>query len=169
MKANAVSRVENLEFLTDVVPKTTSYRQHKQKQRQQQTLAETGTDDATAVEGEAPAPRPSSQGKLTFDGRVVMPEVTHPIREDTSESMPKVEVQIPRQEAEEVQATNGASHAYTESDAMDVDADEEGSMHTAPDERGESAGGEDREMEHSEESDAEYKRKWGLDKLIKKP
>lgn len=30
--ANAVARVENLEFLTDVVPKTTTYRQHKQKQ-----------------------------------------------------------------------------------------------------------------------------------------
>ena len=30
--ANAVARVENLEFLTDVVPKTTTYRKVKQKQ-----------------------------------------------------------------------------------------------------------------------------------------
>jgi len=30
--ANAVARVENLEFLTDVVPKTQTYKQVKQKQ-----------------------------------------------------------------------------------------------------------------------------------------
>ncbi|KAF1821362.1 uncharacterized protein K489DRAFT_305856, partial [Dissoconium aciculare CBS 342.82] len=30
--ANAVSRVENLEFLTDVVPKTTTFKQAKQRQ-----------------------------------------------------------------------------------------------------------------------------------------
>ncbi|KAF2164792.1 hypothetical protein M409DRAFT_67536 [Zasmidium cellare ATCC 36951] len=29
--ANAVARVENLEFLSDVVPRTVSYKQHKQK------------------------------------------------------------------------------------------------------------------------------------------
>lgn len=32
MPANAVARVENLEFLTDVVPKTVSFKQFKQKQ-----------------------------------------------------------------------------------------------------------------------------------------
>jgi len=30
--ANAVARVENLEFLTDVVPRTTTYKRFKQKQ-----------------------------------------------------------------------------------------------------------------------------------------
>jgi hypothetical protein len=32
LAANAVARVENLEFLTDVVPKTQTYKQVKQKQ-----------------------------------------------------------------------------------------------------------------------------------------
>ena len=32
LEANAVARVENLEFLTDVVPKTQTYKQVKQKQ-----------------------------------------------------------------------------------------------------------------------------------------
>lgn len=40
MLANAVARVENLEFLTDVVPKTTTYKQFKQKQAKEGSSAQ---------------------------------------------------------------------------------------------------------------------------------
>lgn len=40
--ANAVARVENLEFLTDVVPKTQSYKQVKQKQANQSAAKANG-------------------------------------------------------------------------------------------------------------------------------
>ena len=32
MEANAVARIDNLEFLTDVVPRTTTYKAYKEKQ-----------------------------------------------------------------------------------------------------------------------------------------
>ncbi|WPH04695.1 Hypothetical protein R9X50_00758800 [Acrodontium crateriforme] len=40
--ANAVARVENLEFLSDVVPKTTTYKQYKQKQAKEAAIAAAG-------------------------------------------------------------------------------------------------------------------------------
>lgn len=40
--ANAVARVENLEFLTDVVPKTQSYKQVKQKQAKESAAKTNG-------------------------------------------------------------------------------------------------------------------------------
>ena len=40
--ANAVARVENLEFLTDVVPKTQTYKQVKQKQAKEPTAKSNG-------------------------------------------------------------------------------------------------------------------------------
>ncbi|KAK4494951.1 hypothetical protein PRZ48_014307 [Zasmidium cellare] len=60
--ANAVARVENLEFLSDVVPRTVTYKQHKQKQAKeasnpaaangQSTLdSHVGSKDAQAVNG----------------------------------------------------------------------------------------------------------------------
>jgi hypothetical protein len=54
--ANAVSRVENLEFLTDVVPKTMSFKQAKQKQTQ-------ALRDATMGLGALP-------GQRTLDGHM---------------------------------------------------------------------------------------------------
>lgn len=136
--ASAVSRVENLEFLADVVPKTTTYRAHKQKQRQQDALE---PDDAGRVLG----PRPDShahpevqipavpalearQGTLTADGRVVMPP--QPIRPPP----PPEKIKIGLDGNVERQAMNGAS-SYREQDSMEVDPDgtEDGSMHTAED------------------------------------
>jgi len=83
--ANAVARVENLEFLTDVVPKTQTFKQYKQKQAK---------DGAATKENNTPLPN----GQKTLDNHV-----------GTGEEEPEAE-------AEEAQATNGASH-----DAMDVD------------------------------------------------
>ena len=115
--------MENLEFLTDVVPKTTTFRQHKQKQRQapeQQTTSD-------PAEGSAPNPAPGQgQGLITADGRLVISEVTQKVQPS-----PVVEVPAGPMGAVEAQATNGASH-----DVMDVDGDDEGSMHTADDGRG---------------------------------
>jgi hypothetical protein len=54
--ANAVSRVENLEFLTDVVPKTMSFKQAKQKQAQALREANIGLGVA--------------QGQRTLDGHM---------------------------------------------------------------------------------------------------
>ena len=51
--ANAVARVENLEFLTDVVPKTVPYKQLKQKQAK----------ESVQVNG-------AGSGQATLDGHV---------------------------------------------------------------------------------------------------
>lgn len=141
--ANAVSRVENLEFLADVVPKTTTYRAHKQKQRQQDVI---GEEDS----GAHTIPRPDShahpevqipalearQGTLTADGRVVMPP--QPIRPPP----PPEKIKIGLDGSVERHAINGASsyrevehNADVNGEAMDVDPDgtEDGSMHTAED------------------------------------
>lgn len=53
LTANAVSRVENLEFLSDVVPRTTTLKQHKQK-----------------VAKEAAAAPATSNGQATIDGHL---------------------------------------------------------------------------------------------------
>jgi DNA polymerase epsilon subunit 4 len=42
LAANAVARVENLEFLTDVVPKTQTYKQVKQKQAKEPAARSNG-------------------------------------------------------------------------------------------------------------------------------
>jgi hypothetical protein len=141
--ANAVSRVENLEFLADVVPKTTTYRAHKQKQRQQDVMAEEGgahtlgprPDSHAHPEVQIPAMEPR-QGTLTADGRVVMPP--QPLRPPP----PPEKIKIGLDGNVERQAMNGAS-SYREigfnveanGDVMDVDPDgtEDGSMHTADD------------------------------------
>ena len=134
--ANAVSRVENLEFLADVVPKTTTYKAHRQKQRQQPTLqAEDGNtfvpgaDSHAHPEVQIPAGE-SRQGTLTADGRVVMP--AQPPRPPPSAE----KIKIGLDGSVERQAINGAS-SYRDANAMDVDLDvetEDGSMHTANDE-----------------------------------
>lgn len=144
--ANAVSRVENLEFLADVVPKTTTYRAYKQKQRQQQAMP--------VEEGSVAAPRPNShahpelqipvahgpdgrQGTIGGDGRLVMPQ------QSFRPPPPPEKIKIGLDGNVERQAINGAS-SYAEANAMDVeigDAEtEDGSMHTANDEVPESPG-----------------------------
>ncbi|KAK5160715.1 hypothetical protein LTS14_001728 [Recurvomyces mirabilis] len=60
--ANAVARVENLEFLADVVPKTTTFKAFKQRQ------AKDVTNTTTATEGEANGELANGQG--TLDGHM---------------------------------------------------------------------------------------------------
>jgi hypothetical protein len=68
--ANAVSRVENLEFLTDVVPKTTTFKQAKQRQHLAMREAQTGLLGASAASAAA-----AQLGQRTLDaaGKVVVP------------------------------------------------------------------------------------------------
>lgn len=143
--ANAVSRVENLEFLADVVPKTTTYKQHKQKQRQQQALQEEReeagagnvprADSHAHPEVQIPVPTESRQGTIGADGRVVMPQ-----QQAVRPPPPPEKIKIGLDGNVERQAINGAS-SYAEANsgsAMDVDMGdaetEDGSMHTANDE-----------------------------------
>lgn len=55
--ANAVARVENLEFLSDVVPKTQTFKQYKQKQAK---------ESAAPKENSNPLPN----GQKTLDNHV---------------------------------------------------------------------------------------------------
>lgn len=148
--ANAVARVENLEFLTDVVPKTMTYKQHKQKKTQQTLDAPTNDDgdeadtnadtmpQATETAAQAvPRTGPDSsyflaRGQITADqirpdGTIVgdiMPPGTHVA--DSPEQDKSIEIV-------EKQATNGASPHEVE--AMDVDdSDGEGSARNSIDE-----------------------------------
>jgi hypothetical protein len=150
--ANAVSRVENLEFLADVVPKTMTYKAHKHKQRQQEGAQEEGsnlaphTDSHAHSEAQMPAPE-SRQGMIGADGRVVMPQqVARP-------PPPPEKIKIGLDGNVERQAINGASSyadANPGSSVVDVamgdagdagDAEtEDGSMHTANDEVPDSPG-----------------------------
>jgi hypothetical protein len=59
--ANAVARVENLEFLSDVVPKTTTYKQVKQKQAK---------DGNAAGGAQHPNGGGLAKGQGTLDGHV---------------------------------------------------------------------------------------------------
>ncbi|CAK4030389.1 chromatin accessibility complex 1-like [Lecanosticta acicola] len=49
--ANAVARVENLEFLSDVVPKTTTFKQHKQKVAKEAAAAATTSNSQGPMDG----------------------------------------------------------------------------------------------------------------------
>ena len=144
--ANAVSRVENLEFLADVVPKTTTYKAHKQKQRQQDVLQEDGSglaprpDSHAHPEAQVQVPAPESrQGMIGADGRVVMPQ------QAARPPPPPEKIKIGLDGSVERQAINGAS-SYADANpganmaGVDKDVDmgdaetEDGSMHTANDE-----------------------------------
>lgn len=144
--------MENLEFLTDVVPKTTTYRQHKQKQRQApQQPDEEGNEAATtnldSPEVQIPAQPHGgmAQGHLSADGRLVMPE--RAARPPTREGLLDREAGRDGMEAIEAQATNGASHTDYVGEEMEVDGDDEESMHTAHDGRTESVSVDEHERE----------------------
>ena len=100
--ANAVSRVENLEFLSDVVPKTTTFRQFKQK-KVQEPAASDGLADGLA--------NGVGKGQSTLDGHM-------------TGAGPGVGVV-------EQQATNGATNHEVDVEAMDVD-EEDDSERTIP-------------------------------------
>ena len=110
--ASAVARVENLEFLTDVVPKTTTFKAHKQKVA--------GTAAAAPVAEELA----HGQRTLTSEGQLGM-AATEPMDEG-EEAQEALETEV---EAEEQQATNGAASAFhrsnselEEPDQMDLDS-----------------------------------------------
>ena len=54
--ANAVARLDNLEFLTDVIPRTTTWREHKAKKARE------------SGESSARRSRPLAAGQTTLDG-----------------------------------------------------------------------------------------------------
>lgn len=91
--ANAVARVENLEFLADVVPKTTTYKAFKQNMATAKT--------ASAKEGDAGV----ANGQGTLDAHV---NGGAGVRDG------KDEVEGEGQGVEEEQAVNGASHEAME-------------------------------------------------------
>lgn len=50
MQANAVARIDNLDFLADVIPKTTTYKQFKEKrEREEASAAAAASGAATAA------------------------------------------------------------------------------------------------------------------------
>ncbi len=114
--ANAVSRVENLEFLSDVVPKTVTYKVHKQKAKG--TTVDNSINIDSEEAGPAPPPAPARGDQMSIQdsmtGRVVRAE----------EHAASPQVVIPKNEAIEVQAMNGAAR---HEDAMDVDEAQAGS------------------------------------------
>lgn len=129
--ANAVARVENLEFLTDVVPKTISFKQAKQKAREAAAAA-TVPSEGTVESSEPPSRAPQDQPRQpriedAMQSRPMLPEQMlspPPVPVSTAakpEGSPQVVI--------ESQAINGATQ-HVKDDQMDVD-DDAGSMHTA--------------------------------------
>ena len=74
--ANAVARHDNLEFLTDVVPRTTTYKAHKEKTSNKVLAVDELTNGAPAQEGPSEARQPSEKpdhaGPEVMDLDVVM-------------------------------------------------------------------------------------------------
>lgn len=150
--ANAVARVENLEFLADVVPKTTTYRNFKQKQNQNATSISNTTTTGGAQQ---PLPQAQPQPQQMQPNGPPAHTLPDPIAQSTLDThMAAPTSRIPVIEPQQ-QATNGASPIIEvpraiERDEMDVDVvdrddteeiieddgdegTEEGSMHTAND------------------------------------
>ncbi|PYH49621.1 histone-fold domain-containing protein [Aspergillus saccharolyticus JOP 1030-1] len=74
--ATAVSRIDNLEFLSDVIPKTTTYKQFKEK-RAKEVAKEAGYEKGQrTLNGSLP---PAAEGK---------PEVDNPETQQTSDDKP---------------------------------------------------------------------------------
>ena len=75
--ANAVARVENLEFLTDVVPKTQTFKQYKAKQAKEAPAAKETADplpngqktldNHVAAEGEQEVAEPQATNGASHD------------------------------------------------------------------------------------------------------
>ncbi|KAJ0420917.1 histone-fold-containing protein [Aspergillus carlsbadensis] len=61
--ATAVSRIDNLEFLADVIPKTTTYKQFKEK-RAKETAKDTGVEKGQRTLNGAPPPAPEIDEEL---------------------------------------------------------------------------------------------------------
>ena len=107
--ANAVARVENLEFLTDVVPKTTTYRQFKQKQAKD---ASTGAQEQEQ----------SANSSALANGQRTLDRHMHGDM-GIQEAMNREREQKLAKEREQQQATNGATASpIVEVDPMDVDS-----------------------------------------------
>lgn len=129
--ANAVARVENLEFLIDVVPKTTTYRTFKQKQ----------TTSTTNLNTNPTMQRPNSNGlsngQSTLDTHMGAAGVAVGEQQATNgASRPSPEVQVPvpvSLEAMDVDVVDVDDDENEGEDGNDEDG-EEGSMHTANDE-----------------------------------
>lgn len=111
--AAAVSRVENLEFLTDVVPKTTTYRTFKQKQSNTSGPIE-------ATKNNPPTTNGASSGQGTLDQHMEMQATNGADRRS-----PKVEIDPGADvgEAMDVDVTED----ITEDVPQDVDVDGEDS------------------------------------------
>lgn len=71
LPASAVARVDNLEFLADVVPKTVSYKEHKAKKQREEKEAGQTTLPVLATAATAPV--------TTTLPTAVMPAQTDPV------------------------------------------------------------------------------------------
>jgi hypothetical protein len=110
--ANAVARVENLEFLSDVVPKTTTFRQFK-NHRSKLPAPFALEPEKTPISGPA-SHTPSDQLRMedVVPNRMIRPE-EHAAPPPTEVPSSDVEIIVERQ------ATNGAGRH--DGDAMEVD------------------------------------------------
>lgn len=114
--------MENLEFLTDVVPKMTTYKQAKQKAREA-AAATAGPSEATAQTSEAAVRAATEQARQprieeAMQPRPMLPEqmLSPPLASAATLAGPAGSPQV----VIERQATNGAMQDPTD-DAMEVD------------------------------------------------
>lgn len=79
--ANAVARIDNLEFLADVIPRTTTYRQFKEKRAKEAVNGSAVEAGQTTLDGKKP--QPLENGVNGAAGSTYTPETngTHPPRE----------------------------------------------------------------------------------------
>ena len=59
--ANAVSRIDNLEFLSDVIPRTTTYREYKEKKARSTKPSRALQDRQTTLDGKQTMPQHISE------------------------------------------------------------------------------------------------------------
>ncbi|MCJ1283318.1 hypothetical protein MMC26_002646 [Xylographa opegraphella] len=115
--SNAVARLDNLEFLSDIIPRTTTWREHKAKKARESGEPSTRRS------------RPLAPGQTTLDGTDPLPGDDHPmgevvpeVDEDgilSSEEHPSRPVIA--QSASESEATNGTSGLVSEHHAPNGD------------------------------------------------
>ncbi|KAI6907440.1 hypothetical protein KC318_g218 [Hortaea werneckii] len=132
--ANAVARVENLEFLADVVPKTMTMKQFKQKQAKEDAGRPASGTNGTSANGQGTLD--SHLGAKATEGQAVN-GASH------EESM---EVDDDEEEEEEKDEEGGEVESPEQADDQDQSGDEETSKSPEP---SKSKPGDDHAMEQS--------------------
>ncbi|KAL8844686.1 MAG: hypothetical protein Q9176_000786 [Flavoplaca citrina] len=80
--ANAVARIDNLEFLTDVIPKTTTFREYKEKKSKSTKVNASLSTGQTTLDSSRPLPsRPADVTNLGEE----QADLNHPSQDETLE------------------------------------------------------------------------------------